>query len=193
MTEQELIASVLSGDTDAFATLVNTHQARVRIICLGYLFNASEADDAAQDIFIKAYERLSSFKGDAAFGTWISRIAANHCLDLIRAHKRHHTDSLEALSEQHGDALANLLKPESGERSLSAEDREVLGKVFAALPEEEREILLLREVEELSYDEIASNLRCSLDAVKGRLKRARQRLTEAGKKWLDTSIELKRL
>ncbi len=190
--EKEIIASVLSGNVEAYADLVRLHQAKVRIICLGFLLQGSEADDAAQDTFIKAYESLASYKGDASFGTWISHIASNHCLDLLRTRQRRPTDSLDALSDQQGDALQQLLAHPPNEKGYDKEELELLGKVFASLPEEERRVLILREMDELSYDEIASKLQCSLDAVKGRLKRARQHLTARAQPFFDTSSDLKR-
>jgi RNA polymerase sigma-70 factor, ECF subfamily len=182
LTDKEIVQAVLAGDVEAYSQLIQAHQARVRLICLGFLASASDADDAAQDAFMKAYESLSSFKGDAAFGTWISRIASNHCLDLLRARKRHHTDSLDALMDQKGDSLQRLV--ENPPEEYSRDDFELLGKVFGTLPEEERKVLILREAEELSYEQIASKLQCSLDAVKGRLKRARQHLMEKAGRFL---------
>lgn len=193
INEKEAISAVLNGEAEAFTLLVQTHQARVRLVCLGFLLNVSEAEDAAQDAFIKAYESLGTFKGDSSFSTWISRIASNHCLDILRARKRHQTDSLDALQDAQGDAFEKFLKKIDQTEVYDREHLELLTQILAALPEEERQILLLREVEEMSYEHIALNLQCSLDAVKGRLKRARARLTEIGRKWFDTSGQPSRL
>lgn len=190
--ESKLIASILAGDVEAYAELIRQHQAKVRTICLGFLTNLSEADDAAQDTFIKAYESLASFKGDSSFGTWIVHIASNHCLDLLRTRQRHQTDSLDALVDQHGDALQALFRKTTSPKTYDRDELELLAKVFASLPEEERQVLVLRELDELAYDEIASKLQCSLDAVKGRLKRARQHLSAKCSHFLDTSSELPR-
>lgn len=184
--EQETIEAVLSGDVEAFSGLVRANQARVRLICLAYLGRAQEADDAAQDVFVKAFQGLENFKGDASFETWIVRIADNHCLDLLRTKKRHRTESLDALLEAKGDAFDGLLSRMNSADNpppYSPEDLDLLGRIFAALPEDDREILTLREVEELPYEEIATRLDCSLDAVKGRLKRARQTLIEKCRKF----------
>lgn len=186
LNEKEIISAVLSGNAEAFTHLVIAHQARIRLVCLGFLGSISEADDAAQDAFIKAYESLHTFKGDSAFSTWISRIASNHCLDLIRAKKRHHTDSLDALQDAHGDAMERFIDKLETSETYDREHLELLNQILGTIPEEERHILILREVEEMSYEQIAAYLQCSLDAVKGRLKRARARLTELGRKRLDT-------
>jgi RNA polymerase sigma-70 factor (ECF subfamily) len=192
MNENETIAAVLAGDVEAYSELVRLHQARVRLVCLALLHNPSEADDAAQEAFLKAYRSLPSFKHQASFGTWISQIAANHCRDLLRKTQRQKTDSLDALIERHGDEFAAFLGTESGAEQDNDANRRLLGQVFASLDAEDREILLLRELQDLSYEQIASNLRCSLDAVKGRLKRARQRLNAAFGRFLDTSQQIPR-
>jgi RNA polymerase sigma-70 factor (ECF subfamily) len=192
LNEKEIIAAVRAGDTDAFAQLVRTNQAKVRLVCLSLLRNVSEADDAAQDAFVKSYESLASFKGEASFGTWVSHIASNHCRDLLRARQRHKTDSLDAIIDQSGEQIQRLLDDPSSERAYTPEDLELLGRLLGGLSEEDREILLLRETEEMSYEEIASRLQCSLDAVKGRLKRARQTLIDKFRSLVDTSGAAKR-
>ena len=179
--EQAVIAAVLAGDAEAFGTLVRAHQARVRLVCLARLGRRDEADDAAQDVFVKAFQALPNFKGDSSFGTWMVRITDNHCLDILRTRKRHRTESLEAMLEAKGDAFDGLLSRMNSAESpppYSPDDLDLLGRLYAALPEDDREILTLREVEELPYEEIARRLSCSLDAVKGRLKRARQNLID---------------
>jgi len=177
--ENDIITAVQSGDIEAFGTLVRAHQTRVRLVCLAFLGNAGEADDAAQEVFVRAFKGFENFKRDASFETWIIRIADNLCLDLLRARKRHRTESLDALLEQQGEIFEGFLSriKDTGESSTyTPKDLEFLGRLFAALPEDDREILILREVEQLSYETIAERLRCSLDAVKGRLKRSRQNL-----------------
>jgi RNA polymerase sigma-70 factor (ECF subfamily) len=195
-SEKEIIEAVVAGDAEAFATLVRTHQARVRLSCLVFLGNKEEADDAAQDVFVKAFKALSGFKGDSSFETWILRIADNHCRDLLRARKVRRTESLDALLAEKGDALETLISrsTDAGEAlAYSSQDLELLGRLFSALPLEDREVLALREVEILSYEEIAQKLNCSLDAVKGRLKRARASLADKCRHFLDTSAAQPRL
>jgi len=184
--QKELIAEVLGGKVEAFGELVRAHQARVRLVCLAFLGNSTEADDAAQDAFLKAFQGLNNFKGDASFETWIIRIADNHCLDLLRTRKRHRTESLDALLEEKGDAVEGFLSRGGAADEMplySPPDLEFLGRLFAALPDDDREILILREIERLPYGAIADRLKCSLDAVKSRLKRSRQSLIEKCRKY----------
>ena len=194
--ERDIITAVLQGDVEAFATLVRAHQARVRLACLAFLGNKEEADDAAQDIFVKAFKGLAGFKGEASFETWLLRIADNHCRDLLRSRKTHRTESLDALLAEKRDAFEALITRASGTAetpSYTPQDLELLGRLFAALPQEEREVLVYREVEHLSYEEIAQKLSCTLDAVKGRLKRARAALADKCRPFLDTSANPARL
>jgi RNA polymerase sigma-70 factor (ECF subfamily) len=194
--EKEIIEAVVAGDAEAFAELVREHQARVRLACLVFLGNKDEADDAAQDIFVKAFKGLAGFKGDASFETWLLRIADNHCRDLLRSRKSRRTESLDAVLAERGDAFQTLIS-RSGEpnenRTYSPQDLELLGRLFAALPEDDRRILTWREVEQLSYEEIAQRLGATLDAVKGRLKRARAALIDKCRPFLDTSATPTRL
>src|SRR5260221_1570357 len=108
-SDQKTIEEVLRGDTEAFAALVRAHQARLRLACLVFLGNKEEADDAAQDIFLKAYKGLLGFKAEASFLTWLLRIAENHCRDLLRSRKSHVAQSLDALLAEKGDAFEALL------------------------------------------------------------------------------------
>lgn len=194
--EAEIIEAIITGDAEVFAELVRAHQARVRLSCLVFLGNKDEADDAAQDIFVKAFKSLAGFKGDASFETWLLRIADNHCRDLLRTRKTRPTVSLDALLAEKGDALEGLLSRISGVGETppySSQDLELLGRLFSALPQEDRDVLALREVERLSYEEMAQRLSCSLDAVKGRLKRARATLSDKCRHFLDTSAVPPRL
>jgi len=184
--ERLLVSAVLSGNVEAFASLVRAHQARVRLVCAAMLGNAAEADDAAQDVFVKAFLALSDFKGDSSVETWLVRIADNHCIDLLRKRSRQRTESIDALLESKGEAFEGLLSRFNTSDTPpphTPDDLELIGKLFAALPQEDRDILLLREIEGLPYEIIAERLACSLDAVKGRLKRARQDLIEKCRKF----------
>ncbi len=178
INEKEIIQAVQEGDTEAYSELVRTHQVRIRLLCLTFLTHVEEADDAAQEIFLKAFKALKNFKGDASFETWIYRIAHNHCRDLLRTRKRRAVESLDASVEMHGETFFE--KPPAH----TPEDLDLLGRLLATLSDEEREILALREIERLPYETIAVRLQCTLDAVKGRLKRARQRLEEKCRPYL---------
>ncbi len=175
--ERELIRKVLSGDCGAYAGIVRSYQAKVLGLCASLLGNAAQAEDAAQEIFIKAYRSLGVFRGDSAFSTWLYRIAANHCKDLLRKRARERTESFDALIEASGDAIQKLLEP-SCDPAAAAEASDLVERLLSCLSADERLILTLREVQGLSYREISQTLQCSLDAVKSRLRRARESLDQ---------------
>ena len=177
MEDSDLIGRIRSGDGEAFADLVRQYQARVIRLCTSILSDAALAEDAAQDIFLKTYRALNAFRGDASFSSWLYRIAANHCKDLLRRRAREKTESWDALVEKHGDQIQGLLAV-TKDPVPTAADTELVDKVLSCLAPDYRIILTLREVQGLSYEEIAQALRCSLDAVKARLRRARQALQE---------------
>ncbi|MBI3996965.1 MAG: sigma-70 family RNA polymerase sigma factor [Candidatus Omnitrophica bacterium] len=177
INELSLIQRILSGNRDAYAELVRAHQARTLRVCTALLGDAMSAEDAAQDTFFKAYQSLASFRGQSAFSTWLYRIAANHCLDLLRKRQRERTESWDALIEESGEQLHDLLVAPPDPQTVAA-NTELIQRALAHLTPEYRLILTLREVEGLSYQELAIALHCSLDAVKARLRRARQDLLE---------------
>ncbi len=156
---------------------MRSYQAKVLRLCTSLLSNAAEAEDAAQEIFIKTYQSLRLFRGDSKFSTWFYRIAANHCKDLLRKRSREKTQSLDALMEESGDTFQKRLEP-SSDPAARAEAADRVEKFLSFLSPDERLILTLREVQGLSYDEISQTLQCSLDAVKSRLRRAREALQE---------------
>jgi RNA polymerase sigma-70 factor, ECF subfamily len=183
MTESEIISAVQAGETEPFAELVRRYHAKVIGLCLSFLANSADAEEAAQDIFVKAFESIKSFRGQAGFGTWLFRIASNHCTDIKRHHKRQLAQSLEDLPETVKESVAD-----DARSPLSAlEDKDLADKMLSHLSAENRSILLLREVSGLSYEEIANTQQISLDAVKGRLKRARQELLALSRHLLGTS------
>lgn len=170
----DAIERIRSGEIQAYAILVRKYQTRVRGYCLGALGRAAEADDAAQEIFFKAYRGLGGFRGKARFSTWLYRISVNHCRDLLRSSARGRTESWEALQEREGESaearIAVMPPPPAGE--LERQVKEALDR----LPEPYKAVLLLREVQQLSYAQLAETLDCSMDAVKARLRRARREL-----------------
>ncbi len=145
--------------------------------CLSMLQNHTEAEEAAQDVFVKAYKSLGKFKGNSSFSTWLYRITANHCLDVLRKRNRRRTVSLDTLVEEEGDQVHQLFSTPPVAAS-QMENRDLAGKILSTLPQDYRTILTLREAEGLEYQEIAEVMECSLDAVKGRLSRARKQLQE---------------
>ena len=169
------IRQVCAGQRDAYASLVRKYQARVLRLCTALLGDATLAEDAAQDVFLKAYQALPTFQGRSTFSTWLYRIAANHCKDLLRHRARQRTESWEALIEEHGETF-HRLSSTADDQTAAIADADLIDRLLSQLSPDYRLILTLREVEGLSYQELAEALACSIDAVKARLRRARQKL-----------------
>ncbi len=176
-TDAELIARVLAGARDDYAELIRRHHPRILGLCRSLLGDEALAEDAAQEVFLKAYERLRNYRGDAAFSTWLYRVASNRCLDERRRQARARSESLDAWSESERESLRDL--PSGADEESRREDADLAARALEGLPDDYRRILLLREVEGLDYKELAEVLDCSLDSVKAKLRRARERLRES--------------
>ena len=181
MTKEEesaLIARVLAGDADAFEPLVLEHQTNVYRLALRLMGNEADAADAAQDAFLKAYTSLSSFRGDSRFSVWLYRLTNNVCIDALR--RRRDTVPLETEDVQ-GEAEELPLPDERWSPEILAERAEDIRAVrtaMAALPPDCREILTLREIGGLSYEELSAALHLELGTVRSRLSRARKKLAD---------------
>lgn len=178
--EQEALTinQVLDGDVNAFEALVKEYEKNVYNLALRMTGNAEDAADMSQEAFIKAYNSLSNFRGDSKFSVWLYRIVSNLCLDLLRSKKRRPTVSLSAENddgeEVELDVADESQSPETLlERKLT---REAVRNGLESLPPEHREILLLREIQGLSYEEIAQALTLEAGTVKSRIFRARKKL-----------------
>jgi len=165
--DSETIARVLAGDGNLFGELVTRHQGRVYRVCMGVLNDPQEAEEAAQDAFVRAYRALASFRGESAFTTWLTRIAINTSRSRLRRLKLRRFFSLDALREK-----GSFAEPVAPPDDPNAQARALL----ASLSESDREIILLKEVEGLDYREIAVILNLTVEGVRGRLKRARMHL-----------------
>jgi len=179
-----LVQQILSGDKEAYAVLVQRYQRKVRGYCQSMLGDPVQADEAAQDSFVKAYQSLSKFRGDSAFSTWLYRITTNHCLDMLRRRKRRPTVSWDALMEQETGFLQKLASTEA-QAASTLENRDLADKILSTLPADYRTLLTLREAEGLSYEELGTVLHCSVDAVKSRLSRARKAMQERVRHFYD--------
>lgn len=173
-----LVEKASRGDRMAFADLVRKHEVKVRGTCRAILGDFALADDAAQEVFIKIHRSLADFRQDSLFSTWLYRVTINHCRDELRKAKRHKHQSLEQLIEEKGSSVELAAATQAPTSSGVMDAREQLSQVLESLSPEYREVIVLREIRELSYQEISQTLNCSLDAVKARLKRARQYLQE---------------
>lgn len=169
--EKELIERILSGGRDLYGELVRRHQARLYQLCLAFLGDRHEAEEAAQDVFIKAYGALARFQGQSSFRTWLTRVGINHCKDVLRSRRRSRCVSLDRLLED-GTVLPESLVVREAEGVSSP--REVPRGVWSRLSRGEREVLKRAgEGDRLDYAAIGKALGLTRDGVKGRLKRAR--------------------
>ena len=179
-TDQELVARIRSarpGDLRAFDELLRRHQDRVQTNCRYLSGNEEEALDLAQEVLVKAYFNLSGFEGRAGFGTWLNRIKVNHCLNHLRRRRsRVFVDVDEP--ELEGHAALHSRHPADG-AATAGETREAISRVLDGLPETLRVPLILRDMDGLSYQEVAAELDLGLSAVKMRIKRAREEFRRA--------------
>lgn len=176
--EAEIVRRVLEGDADAFGAIVDEYQKNVYNLALRMTGNPEDAQDMSQEAFIKAFNSLASFRGDSKLSVWLYRIVSNVCLDFLRSRKRKQTVSLNMDDGEGGNSELEIpdlsaMPEEELNRRLT---REAVRKGLLSLPEDQREILLLREIEGLSYDEIAQALGLEAGTVKSRIFRARKRL-----------------
>jgi len=178
--ESRIIAQVVAGDGNAFEFLVLKNQRRVYHLCLRMTGNPSDAEDLAQEAFIKAYNNLASFKGESGFSQWLYRLASNVCIDHLRREKRRDIGSLTYVDDL-GVALEIELPDERFTPEGSLERRqtqESIQRGLDTLSIEHRRILIMREIEGLSYEEIGIHLDLSPGTVKSRISRARQSLSK---------------
>ena len=178
--EQEamIVRKVLQGDVNAFEKLVTEYERAVYAIAQRMTGNAEDAADMTQETFIKAYNSLSSFRGDSKFSVWLYRIANNVCLDFLRSRSRKPTVSLSA-EDDDGEETQLDIADESQSPELLLENaltRDAVRRGLDSLPPDYKQILLLREIQGLSYEEIAAALGIESGTVKSRIFRARKRL-----------------
>ena len=172
MTVEELVRAAAKGRTEAFEELVWLHEKKVYALTLRMCGNPEDARDAAQEAFLSAWRGLPSFRGEAGFSTWLYRLASNAAIDQLRRNRRQREeDSLDA-----GEMDAPDQSPGPQEAAEGSELQRAVADGLASLSEDHRRILLLREYQQLSYDEIAQTLDMDLGTVKSRISRARRAL-----------------
>lgn len=174
LQKQKWIAAARRGDQDAFAELVRFYEKRVLALTLRMCRNAEDAAEAAQEAFFAAWQGLESFRGESSFSTWLYRLASNACVDLLRKEGRHRAAVSLDDEDLNLDVPAPIPSPQE-----AAERRELGEQIEAglrALPPEYRAVLVLREIHQLRYDEIAQALELDVGTVKSRISRGRKRL-----------------
>ena len=177
--EATIIKQVLEGDVNAFEGLVKEYEKNVYNLARRMTGDPEDAADMAQDAFIKAYSSLSSFRGDSKFSVWLFRIVSNLCLDFLRSRKRRPTVSLSVENDEGEDMEFEIADESQSPETLLEQKltREAVRCGLDSLPPEQRQILLLREIQGLSYEEIAQVLELESGTVKSRIFRARKRLS----------------
>lgn len=180
VTESELVLAAQGGDQGAFGKLVEQNQGKIYSLCYRMTGNPDDAADLTQEAFLNAWRGLSKFGGQAAFSTWLYRLASNACIDFLRREKRRSALSMTLEDGDDEERQADLPDQRwSPERELERKEaRQALQEGLAALSPEHREVLLLRETEGLSYQEIAQALGLEEGTVKSRIARARMALKE---------------
>ena len=176
INESDLIERFKKGDPSAFEAIVLRYQDRIYNLCRYMLQDPRDAQDAAQDVFLKAYRGLKDFRPDSSLYTWLYRIAVNTCLDYRRKSRR------EALRNEPLTEDLPSDEPFPDQLYESREIRESIQLALQKLPEKLRAAIVLREIEELSYEEIAEVLHTSVGTVKSRISRAREQLRHLLKK-----------
>lgn len=171
MEEKELIQACQKGDEAAFEELIRLHEKKVFALCRRMCRDEDDALEAAQDTFLAVWRGIGSYRADAAFSTWLYRLASNACLDLLRREKKHGGDV--SLDDEEARIEPSDPAPQPEEALERAETQRMVREALYALPDDYRQVLLLRETEQLSYNEIAEATGLELGTVKSRISRAR--------------------
>lgn len=177
--EGRMIAAIIAGDSQLFHELIRPYERRVYVMALSFLHNEADAEDAAQEAFLKAFRNLASFRGEAKFGTWLISITLNEARSRIRRRDVVKMESLDEPADEQGHTSPALLRDWKEIPSEALERKEVRGllrKAITALPLIYREVFQLRDIEQLSVNEAAAALGITTASVKVRLHRARMML-----------------
>jgi RNA polymerase sigma-70 factor (ECF subfamily) len=186
-SDQQLVQRVQKGDKAAFDLLVRKYQHRVLKLVGRFVNDSAEAEDVAQEAFLKAYRALPAFRGDSAFYTWLYRIAINTAKNALVANRRRPVDfDLDLQDPDQHDRQSMLKDSDTPEGVLLTDEiREVVERALEQLPEDLRTAIVLRELEGLSYEEIAEAMDCPVGTVRSRIFRAREAIDKKLKPLLD--------
>jgi RNA polymerase sigma-70 factor (ECF subfamily) len=180
-SDEELVSESRNGRTTAFQELVEKYQRRMYAVAYGILGQREDSLDAVQEAFIKAYRSLNDFKGESSFYTWLYRITVNAAIDLARKAGRHEEIEFREeidVDEEKGDYPVAPSSSNPAERLMRKELGELIEKAIRSLPVEQRASIVLREIEGLSYKEIADIMKCSEGTVMSRLHYGRKKMQE---------------
>lgn len=178
--DEQLVARVQRGDKRSFDLLVLKYQHKVLALVRRFVKDHAEAEDVAQEAFIKAYRAINSFRGESAFYTWLYRIAVNTAKNALEARKRRPGSDVDIHEVEEFGFSEHMKTEENPESLLASQDlQQVIDEVLAALPEDLRRALLLREYDGLAYEEIAQMMDCPIGTVRSRIFRAREAIDVA--------------
>ena len=187
--DSQLVARAQQGDKQAFNLLVEKYQRKLTRLLSRFIRDQAEVEDVTQEAFIKAYRALPAFRGDSAFYTWLYRIGINTAKNYLMAMGRRAPTSTEVVAEDaegfaEGEQLRDINTPESV--LLSNEIAETVNSAIEQLPEELRRAIQMRELEGMSYEDIAQAMDCPIGTVRSRIFRAREAIAEKLRPLLDT-------
>ncbi|GAB4331180.1 MAG: RNA polymerase sigma factor SigW [Calditrichia bacterium] len=184
-TDLEIIEEIKGGNLDAYRILYERHATAMYNLCIRYLGSTEEAEDAMQDVFVKAYETILHWEPRAQFKTWIYRIAINHCLNILRRRKVIFFQSIfAAKNEGPGPELLNPRDktPTADDQLIDRQQKQRVWRAVQKLPAQQKTVILLYYYQQLSYKEIAEILNISLSSVESRIFRAKKSLAKILKK-----------
>lgn len=183
--DEQIIQMVNAGDREAYKYLVDRYADSILNFCYRYLYSREEAEDATQDVFLKAYQALPNWQPKAQFKTWLYRIAINHCLNLVRRRKKVQFTGFE---NQH-PTVEKTENPEPVDKTrafdevmIADQERASIRRAVDQLPENQRQVIILFHFQDLSYKEIAQVLNLSINSVESRIFRAKKTLAKTLKR-----------
>jgi RNA polymerase sigma-70 factor (ECF subfamily) len=176
--DEQLVKAAQKGDMSAFEELVARHRDKIYARAFSMLRNEEDAIDLSQEAWVKGWQRLNQFQGEASFATWMTRIVINLCLDQLRKQKRIKSESIDQMDEEIGgvERQMPIVNPNPTEGLERGELRQRIDKALAQLSYEHRTVLILHEFEELEYKLIAKKMGCSIGTVMSRLFYARRKM-----------------
>lgn len=179
MTEEMLVSKAQKGDRLAFEELMDIYFKRIYSIAYRMAGNADDASDMTQEVMLKLYRNIKSFGGNSRFSTWVYRVATNTCLDELKKLRRHASFSIDSgVETDEGSITAEIedTAPTPEQKAEQGELKELVAKALNKLGDEHKTVVVLRDIQGFSYDEIARILGCSEGTVKSRISRGRAKL-----------------
>lgn len=180
LRNNDFITKLKNGDEAAFEQLVSACEKRVYLLALRYTNNPADAMDISQEVFIKVYRSIASFKGESSPETWVYRIAVNTALDFVRHNARLNETNLYYVNDDGEETDRNIADEDNSPHTIAERSdlRDSLTAAIASLPDDQKQVVIMRDINDLSYRDIAEILSLSEGTVKSRLFRARIRLQE---------------